>query len=325
MKIVINGLTATLVKDDTLIQNSDKVYTVEFEFDESWDEYDKTVIFKAGNVSEEFVLSGNTCVIPKKCLEKGGSIFKVIVRGVSLEDEREVRCNTSRILFGIVSGASEGGSNSGAGYSGGSSDGTTGGLFIIEGEYVQDVSTNDLIIRADSTAGEILDAFMAGKAVAMVIEASETSILYLNLKAVMIESGDAAMFIFGYEGVTLSMEAPVTFDEYPEFIVTPADPIGSGQPGGSDSAMLVVLDFSGQTYTSNHTSTEILAAYEAGVNVSYVKKTAYSASSIGYEWMQFDSAMTSDGYVQVHDPKYNHDYRIDANGDVTLYNGGSVS
>ncbi len=102
MKIVVNGLSASLIKDDTLIQKSEREYTVDFEFDDSWTGYEKSAVFAAGNVSETVVLVDDSCTIPSSVLEDGGVILKVRVHGTKESVEMNTEwCDTSRILYRV--------------------------------------------------------------------------------------------------------------------------------------------------------------------------------------------------------------------------------
>ena len=47
MEIAVKATYAHLVKDESLVQNSDKLYIVEFRFDQSWDGYAKSAVFEA--------------------------------------------------------------------------------------------------------------------------------------------------------------------------------------------------------------------------------------------------------------------------------------
>jgi len=100
MKILVNGQTATLVSSDTLIQNSSTIYTVEFEFDDSWNGYDKTIIFKAGKTEESVSLTGDVCIIPSDCLKEAGVVLKLGIFGTKNgETTNTIWFNTTRILY----------------------------------------------------------------------------------------------------------------------------------------------------------------------------------------------------------------------------------
>lgn len=100
MKIAVNKQYAALVKDDTLIENSEKIYIVEFTFDESWEGFTKTVTFKAGSVVMDAKLTEDRYIIPSKCLEQAGVYLQI---GVSGEKDGETKptvwCLGSRILY----------------------------------------------------------------------------------------------------------------------------------------------------------------------------------------------------------------------------------
>ena len=119
MNISIKNNTATLVKEDTLVEDSKKTYTVNFEFDSSWDEIDKAAVFKAGLIIVDDVeITSNACSVPAECLKEGGFSLYVGVR--KTEDEEDsgiIWCNAGRIMFNIVDG--KGGSDDEGGESGG--------------------------------------------------------------------------------------------------------------------------------------------------------------------------------------------------------------
>lgn len=100
MKIAVGKRCATLVKDDTLIENSEKLYIVEFTFDESWDGFTKTVIFKAGSVVVTAELTEDRYIIPAACLEQAGVYLQIGVSGEKDgESKSTVWCVGSRILY----------------------------------------------------------------------------------------------------------------------------------------------------------------------------------------------------------------------------------
>lgn len=49
MEIAVKETYAHMLKDESLVQNSEKIYIVEFIFDQSWDGYTKTAVFRAGS------------------------------------------------------------------------------------------------------------------------------------------------------------------------------------------------------------------------------------------------------------------------------------
>lgn len=46
MEIAVKAKSAHLIKDESLVQNSEKLYIVEFAFDQSWDGYTKSAILR---------------------------------------------------------------------------------------------------------------------------------------------------------------------------------------------------------------------------------------------------------------------------------------
>ncbi len=82
MKIAVINQTVNLIKDDTLVEKSNKTYTAEFTFNEYWDGFTKTVRFKAGSVIQTAPLDNNRCVIPSECLKEGGAILMVRISGI---------------------------------------------------------------------------------------------------------------------------------------------------------------------------------------------------------------------------------------------------
>lgn len=100
MKIAVGKTCAALVTDDTLVEDSEKLYIVEFVFDKSWDGFTKTVTFKAGDVVKTAELTEDRYIIPAICLEQPGVYLKI---GVSGEKDGEskpvVWCLGSRILY----------------------------------------------------------------------------------------------------------------------------------------------------------------------------------------------------------------------------------
>ncbi len=116
MKIVVTDKWSSMVKDDTLIEKSEKLYIVEFVFDESWDGFTKTAIFTAGSVADEVLLTDNRCIIPSKCLDQAGSYLRVGVYGEKDGVQKDtVWCLTSKILYRASIGPIGSGSGSGSG------------------------------------------------------------------------------------------------------------------------------------------------------------------------------------------------------------------
>lgn len=95
MKIDVKDNWAAITKDDTLRQNSPKTYWAEFNFDESWEGYSRTVIFEAGPanvvvVLKEYSDEENRCPIPKECLKYGGVKLKIGIYGVKGEEHKAI-------------------------------------------------------------------------------------------------------------------------------------------------------------------------------------------------------------------------------------------
>lgn len=118
MKIDVMDNWATIVKDDTLQQNSSKTYWAEFNFDKSWDGYSRTVIFEAGPanvvvVLKEYSDNEDRCPIPKECLKYGGVKLKMGIYGVKGEEHKAI---VGYLTSMIISdgGLNFGGSSSGA-------------------------------------------------------------------------------------------------------------------------------------------------------------------------------------------------------------------
>ena len=100
MKIAVKGQAIALVKDDTLVRNSGKTYSVTFVFDEAWDGFAKTAHFQAGSVTASAALTNDQCNIPAECLENAGVMLKVLVSAVNGSAEKATAwCLTSRILY----------------------------------------------------------------------------------------------------------------------------------------------------------------------------------------------------------------------------------
>lgn len=101
MEIAVKAKSAHLIKDESLVQNSEKLYIVEFAFDQSWDGYTKSAIFEAGGVQQPPVaLTDNRCIIPAECLKRAGVILKIGVSGVNGDEQKgPVWCLTSKILY----------------------------------------------------------------------------------------------------------------------------------------------------------------------------------------------------------------------------------
>lgn len=103
MEIAVKATYAHMLKDDSLVENSEKIYIVEFRFDESWDGYTKSAIFDAGGVQQPPVeLTDDRCIIPAECLKQGGVNLKIGITGVKGEEQKDtIWCLTSRIMYGV--------------------------------------------------------------------------------------------------------------------------------------------------------------------------------------------------------------------------------
>ena len=100
LEIKVKKAAAWLVGDESLMQGSDRLYLVEFTFDESWEGFDKTAVFEAGGVKQPPVpLVDDRCIIPSACLAEGGAVLRVGVYGDKGAEHRDtVWCATSKVL-----------------------------------------------------------------------------------------------------------------------------------------------------------------------------------------------------------------------------------
>ena len=102
MEIAVKETYAHMLKDESLVQNSEKIYIVEFIFDQSWDGYTKTAVFKAGSVELSVPLTDDRCIIPAECLKQAGVNLHVGVNGVNGEEQKDtIWCLTSRIMYAV--------------------------------------------------------------------------------------------------------------------------------------------------------------------------------------------------------------------------------
>lgn len=100
MKITVIKQTIALTEDETLIRKSGVTYPVEFLFDPTWDGYEKTALFQAGDITVSVPLVDDTCDIPAECLENAGVFLKVRVRGTKDGVDQVTPWGlTSRILY----------------------------------------------------------------------------------------------------------------------------------------------------------------------------------------------------------------------------------
>ena len=103
MEIAVKETYAHLVKDESLVQNSNKLYIVEFHFDQSWDGYAKSAIFEAGGVQQPPVaLTDDRCIIPAECLKRAGINLKIGVSGIQDGVQKDtVWCLASKIMYAL--------------------------------------------------------------------------------------------------------------------------------------------------------------------------------------------------------------------------------
>lgn len=103
MEIAVKATYARMLKDESLVQNSDKLYIVEFLFDESWEGYTKYAIFEAGGVQQPPVaLTDNRCIIPAECLKQAGVNLHIGVYGTKDGAQRDtIWCLTSRVMYAV--------------------------------------------------------------------------------------------------------------------------------------------------------------------------------------------------------------------------------
>lgn len=105
MKINVMDTWAAITEDDTLRQNSQKSYEVEFIFSESWNGYSKTAIFEAGPASVIVALTENRCIIPAECLKHGSVKLKIGIYGLNGEKRKgTVWCVGSMIIPDAIMG-----------------------------------------------------------------------------------------------------------------------------------------------------------------------------------------------------------------------------
>lgn len=108
MEIAVKAKSAHLIKDESLVQNSEKLYIVEFAFDQSWDGYTKSAIFEAGGVQQSPVaLTDNRCTLDQLkmlALRTKGEINKVDTRVTELSgrvDELVTAGGEPNVLVGV--------------------------------------------------------------------------------------------------------------------------------------------------------------------------------------------------------------------------------
>lgn len=82
MQIMINGQAGEVTVPDRLVSGSANLYAAEFTFDEFWDGYVKTAVFKADGVSKDAALVDDKCTVPHEVLIPGAVLY-VGVYGVN--------------------------------------------------------------------------------------------------------------------------------------------------------------------------------------------------------------------------------------------------
>lgn len=106
MEIAVKSTYAHMLKDESLVQDSKKIYIVEFLFDQSWDGYSKSAIFEAGGVKQPPVaLTDDRCILPAECLKRAGVNLRIGVYGTKDGEQTDtIWCLTSRIMYAIDPG-----------------------------------------------------------------------------------------------------------------------------------------------------------------------------------------------------------------------------
>lgn len=100
MKYTINGSSVMLLEDETLIAGSVGVYSVEFLFDDTWEEYtSKTAVFKSDTEEREVLLFKNVCVIPWEVLTDAG-MLRIGIYGESSERVRPTLWAAPKTIHG---------------------------------------------------------------------------------------------------------------------------------------------------------------------------------------------------------------------------------
>lgn len=86
MKLQVVGQMIAFTDRETLVSGTVNKYRAEFAFDDSWDGYTKTAVFRADSfgrvTSREVLLAGDTCQVPHECLI-AGALLRVGVYGIS--------------------------------------------------------------------------------------------------------------------------------------------------------------------------------------------------------------------------------------------------
>lgn len=86
MKLQVVGQMIAFTERETLVSGTVNKYRAEFVFDDSWDGYTKTAVFRADSfghiISREVLLAGDACQVPHECLI-AGALLRVGVYGIS--------------------------------------------------------------------------------------------------------------------------------------------------------------------------------------------------------------------------------------------------
>lgn len=81
MKIIVDDVKAIVVDREDIVAGSVGVHEVEFHFDQSWNGYSKTAVFKSGDHCFEVGLSNtNGCTLPWQVIKASGNL-QIGVRG----------------------------------------------------------------------------------------------------------------------------------------------------------------------------------------------------------------------------------------------------
>ena len=86
MKLQVIGQMIAFTERETLVSGTINKYRAEFVFDDSWDGYTKTAVFRADSfghiTSREVLLADDACQVPHECLI-AGALLRVGVYGIS--------------------------------------------------------------------------------------------------------------------------------------------------------------------------------------------------------------------------------------------------
>lgn len=103
MKILISGQTATISEAELLVSNSVKVYDLEFLFDETWDGYVKTAVFRAKYASSSSLLENDHCTIPPQVLKTPNVILECGIYGIKDGSQKPtIWCDLGKIHEGAA-------------------------------------------------------------------------------------------------------------------------------------------------------------------------------------------------------------------------------